>query len=165
MFTITHLRKSWFSGVCSLLKFNLRKISDLMMYSLPMLWRKKKFFLCAPIKNTPLWIFVSYKTPKRDLSWFWSDMRRGRSMPNLVLFSKFAICSENFVMLLTNDAKHKNTVRQPHALGSLFDRKYSQWDNRFQLVTEAYLEPSRKSKMELFYKKMVKLHRRYLIGF
>ena len=93
-------------------------------------------------------------------------MRRGRSMPNLVLFSKFAMCSENFVvMLLTKDAKHKNTLRQPHAMGSLFDRKYSQWDNRFQLVTEAYLETSRKSTMEPFYKKIVKLHRRYLIGF
>ena len=37
-------------------------------------------------------------------------------------------------------------------MGPLFDRKYSQWDNRFLLITEAYLDPSRKSTMELFCK-------------
>ena len=37
-------------------------------------------------------------------------------------------------------------------MGSLFDRKYSQWGNRFLLTTEAYLEPSWKATMELFYK-------------
>ena len=29
------------------------------------------------------------------------------------------------------DAKHKNTLRQLHAMGSLFDGKYSQWGSRF----------------------------------
>ena len=37
----------------------------------------------------------------------------------------------------SQDAKHKNTLRSQHAMGPLFDRKYSQWDNRFLLITEA----------------------------
>ena len=35
-------------------------------------------------------------------------------------------------------------------MGSLLDGKYSQRGNRFLPITEAYLEPSQKSKMELF---------------
>ena len=38
---------------------------------------------------------------------------------------------------------------QLHAMGSLFDGKYSQWDNRFLPITEAYLEPNQKSTMQL----------------
>ena len=34
-------------------------------------------------------------------------------------------------------------------MGSLFDGKYGHWDNRFLPITEAYLEPSRISTMEL----------------
>ena len=37
-------------------------------------------------------------------------------------------------------------------MGSLFDRKYSQWGNRFLLITEAHLEPSRNATMEVFCK-------------
>ena len=58
-------------------------------------------------------------------------------------------------------------------MGPLFDRKYSQRGNRFLLITEAYLDPSRKSTMELFCKnsqrlKTVKYFRKkhgYLTGF
>ena len=35
-------------------------------------------------------------------------------------------------------------------MGSLFRGKYSQWDNSFLPITEAYLEPSRKSTMKRF---------------
>ena len=38
-------------------------------------------------------------------------------------------------------------------MGSLFDGKYSQWGNRFLPITEANLEPSRKSKIKFFCKK------------
>ena len=34
------------------------------------------------------------------LSWFWSGVSGWRSMPNLVLYSKFVQCSENFVIML-----------------------------------------------------------------
>ena len=35
-------------------------------------------------------------------------------------------------------------------MGSSFDGKYSQWGNRSLPILEAYLEPSRKPKEELF---------------
>ena len=38
-------------------------------------------------------------------------------------------------------------------MGSLFDGKYIQWGNRFLPITEAYLEPIRKSTIKLFRKK------------
>ena len=38
-------------------------------------------------------------------------------------------------------------------MGSLFDDNYSQRCKRFLPITEAYLEPSRKSAMNLFCKK------------
>ena len=47
----------------------------------------------------------------------------------------------------SQDAKHKNTLRQLHEMGSLFDGKYNQWDNRFLPITEEYLEPSWKCMM------------------
>ena len=53
---------------------------------------------------------------------------------------------------LSQDAKHQNTLWQLHAMNSLFDGKYSQWGNRFLPITEAYLEPSRKSTMKIFCK-------------
>ena len=37
-----------------------------MMYSLPILWKTIFDSYGAHIKKTPLWIFVSYKPPKRD---------------------------------------------------------------------------------------------------
>ena len=37
-----------------------------MMYSLPILWKENFFPYDAPIKNMPLWIFVSYKPPEGD---------------------------------------------------------------------------------------------------
>ena len=65
MLDIKYLSKSWFSDVCSFVKFIQHKISDSMVYSLPILW--KKIFSYGPhIKNTPLWIFVSYKPLKGD---------------------------------------------------------------------------------------------------
>ena len=53
---------------------------------------------------------------------------------------------------LCQDAKHQNTLRLLHAMGSLFDGKYSQWGNRFLPITEAYLEHSQKSTMKIFAK-------------
>ena len=37
-------------------------------------------------------------------------------------------------------------------MGSLFDGKYNQWGNWFLPITEAYLEPSRTSKITLLQK-------------
>ena len=75
----------------------------------------------------------------------------------------------------SQDAKHKNKLRQLHAMGSLFDCKYSQWDSRFVLITVVYLKPNWKSTMELFCKNgqrlkavnyfFKKLHRRCLVWF
>ena len=60
-------------------------------------------------------------------------------------------------------------------MGSLFDRKYSQWGNMVLIKTEAYLGPSCKSTMELFRKNSERLkavnyfcknlHRRCSTGF
>ena len=75
----------------------------------------------------------------------------------------------------SQDAKYKNKLRQLHAMGSLFDCKYSQWDSRFVLITVVYLKPNWKSAMELFCKNgqrlkavnyfFKKLHRRCLVWF
>ena len=48
-------------------------------------------------------------------------------------------------------AKH-NTLRQLHAMGSLFDHKLSQWGNKFLLITEACLKPSQNLQWNSFAK-------------
>ena len=52
----------------------------------------------------------------------------------------------------SQDVKHKNTLKQLRAMGSLFDNNYSQWGNKFHHIAEAHLEPSQKSTMEFFCK-------------
>ena len=56
---------------------------------------------------------------------------------------------QRWLLLPPQNAKHENTPRQLREMGSLFDGKYNQ---HVLAITEAYLEPSRKSKMELFSK-------------
>ena len=50
-----------------------------------------------------------------------------------------------WMLLSVTRCKNKNTM------GSLFNGKYSQWGYRFLPITEAYLEPSQKSRRELFF--------------
>ena len=78
-------------------------MSDSMMYSLPILCKKKFFPMGHPSKIRH-YGFCFLQSPQGrsswGLSWFWPGMNRGRSMPNLVLYSKFAVCSKNFVVML-----------------------------------------------------------------
>ena len=105
MLDIKYLSKSWFSDVCSFVKFIQHKISDSMVYSLPILW-KKNFFLWPTHQKYAIMDFCFLQAPQGrsswSQSWLWSAMGRGSSMPNLVLYSEFALCSENFVVMLLN---------------------------------------------------------------
>ena len=113
-------------------------------------------------RNSP-WCSIKKATLKnfamfigKNLSWSLFLMKLFQhSFPvNNVKFLKILLLGDHLRRLLlpSQDATHKNTLKQLHAKGSLFYRKYSQWGNRFLLITGAYLKPSRKSTMELFCK-------------
>ena len=117
---------------------------------------------CFPVKFAKfLRIPFFYRTPLQWLLLHLSGrpmlcelnrLRRIYFPVNFAKFLKTLLTTSGGCFFLSQDAKHQNTLWQLHAMGSLFDGKCSQWGNRFLPITEAYLEPSRKSTMKLFCK-------------
>ena len=76
-FTIKYLRRSWFLDVCSFVKFDLHKVSDSMMYNLPILWKKNIFPWRSHQKYAIVDFCFSQASQGRSswcLSCFWSGM-------------------------------------------------------------------------------------------
>ena len=124
MFTIKYLHKSWFSDECFFVKFNLHKISNSMMYSLPILWKTILFSMAHTSKKCHygfLFLTSPLARPSWGLSWFWSGMGGGRFMPNLMLYSKFALWSENSVVMLLTKIRTRNNSVFGHFSRSAFE--------------------------------------------
>ena len=121
----------------SVLESNFNKVARLICYNFI-----KKKLLIVPCSNTGA--FLAGRPMLCELNWY---------VETPVQVSSCEFCEiVNSYCILSQDAKHQNTTWQLHSMDSLFDGKCSQRGNTFLFITEAYLEPSRKSTMKLFCK-------------
>ena len=142
-----------------LFESNCSNFADLIFFT-------KKRHRCLPLKFARfLRTSVFYKTPLVaaflrlsgrsmlcELNWYVYRLWHKYFLMNFEKFLKIMLISSDGCSILSQGTKHQNTLWQLPAMGSLLDDKYRQWGNRFLLITEAYLEPSRKSTTRVFCK-------------
>ena len=116
------------------------------------LWKFAKFLGTAFFTEHLQWLLLrlSGRRMLRELNWYVQTSTQVFSCEFSEIFKNIIDHLRWLLLSVTRCKTSKYTTTA--AMGSLFDGKYSQWGDSLLPNTRAYLEPSRKSTMRVFWR-------------